>query len=162
MAFAAVPLPLERSTVWSAGPCPDCGTEGALLVLRRREDGLLLLHCPPCGLTLPHGPEAWKRATARSRNRPDPGSVEAATTDEIRAADLSREATPWYEGDLLVLLGARSPTADREPPPKPHPWWLPARGCPTPAWQVRLLAAIGVVLGLAFVGLIGSILIEVL
>ncbi|MCK6479267.1 MAG: hypothetical protein HUU06_09440 [Planctomycetaceae bacterium] len=109
----------ERCTVWTGGPCPECGNDGSLLLLRRRADGALLFHCPTCGLAFTQ--EAGEDGDGLPREglsleEVAPGGADAATPEEIGEAGLKERTWPWYEGDLQALLGKRRPVGEEEAP----------------------------------------------
>jgi hypothetical protein len=153
MARVEVPLPSDRSSVWSAGPCPECGNNGALLLLRRRSDGALLFHCPTCGLAFTQEDPGVDPEAAESLADLAPGGADAATLGEIARAGLGPHATPFFEGTLEALLRGK-PAPDREsapPPPRPRP----GPRAPIPAPKKKEKEESGV---LAFFGGLGGLL----
>ncbi|MCK6479264.1 MAG: hypothetical protein L6R43_03675 [Planctomycetes bacterium] len=143
----------DRSTVHSGGPCPRCEGEGALLILRRRSDGRLLLHCPGCGLSFTHEEPGVDPEAAESLAAIAPAGADAATLGEIARADLGPHATPFFEGALEDLLRGK-PAPARGPQPAPPPR-RPARKAPVPAPRKEeesgVLALLGGVGGLLLI-----------
>ncbi len=113
-----MPLPptvTDGRPVFSGGPCPGCEGRGALLILRRAADGILLFHCPTCGLTFTHVPPGAIPESGRSLEEVAPGGAEPATKAEFRRAGLDRYAILWRGGPHGWI------PPEEPPPPKPLP-----------------------------------------